>query len=169
VRLIDGQVLMYDPVLKLETNSLVTPLNDGGALTSVSSGLKSKCINAPRTFLNDANCQLSSVAGCTSTDTVDLVLELNEENLKQLYQKTGRYYYAIEGLRLGEMEDTNWGVELPCTKSARSRWVRMENDNCVENIRTKTASKLCVCHIEYFCCFIIIMHGFFTIDSLENK
>jgi hypothetical protein len=143
-RLVDGQVLMYDPVLNLETNSLVTPLYDGGVLTSVSTGLKTQCTNAPRTFLNDANCRLSPVAACTSTNAIDLVLELNEENLKQLYQKTGRYYYVVEGLRLGEGKDSDYGVKLPCQSLAKSRWVRMANDNCVQNIRSGTASKLFV-------------------------
>jgi hypothetical protein len=143
-RLIDGQVLMFDPVLNLETNSLVTPLDDGGGVTSLITKQISQCANAPRTFLNDANCRLSSAAACTSRRKLDLSFDLNEKNLKQLYQKTGRYYYVVEGLRLGEGKDSDYGVKLPCQSLAKSRWVRMTNDNCVQNIRIGTASKLFV-------------------------
>jgi hypothetical protein len=144
-RLISGQVLVFDPVLKFETNTLVTPLDDGGGITSISTGQITQCANVPRTFLNDADCRLSSVAACTSSEnTIDLSLELTGENLKELYHKTGRYYYVVQGLRLGETDDAFWGVEFPCHKSARSRWIQMPNNNCDQNIEAETASKLFV-------------------------
>jgi hypothetical protein len=142
-QLTNGQVLLYDPMLEFETNTLENPLNDGGGLTTVSTEQKSQCINVPRTFLNDADCRLSSVATCTSMNTLDLSLELNEENLRELYHKTGRYYYAVQGLRLNETE-ANWGMKSPCQESSRSRWVIMENNDCEQNVENSTAGKSCL-------------------------
>ena len=141
-RLTNGQVLMFDPVLEFGTNSLDTPLNDGGGLTSVSTEHISQCANAPRTFVNDAKCRLSSVAACTSSSNIsNLSLELNEANLRDIYKKVGKYYYVVQGLRLGESDDASWGVNLPCNELAKSRWVHMENDNCKQSVHRDTAGK----------------------------
>ena len=91
-RLTNGQVLMFDPVLEFETNTLDIPLHDGGGLTSLSTNQITQCANAPRTFVNDEMCHLSPVAACTSSTNIsNLSLELNEENLKELYNKAGKF------------------------------------------------------------------------------
>ena len=141
-RLTNGQVLIFDPVLEFETNSLDIPLHDGGGLTSVSTEQISQCANAPRTFVNDANCRLSSAAACTSSTNIsNLSFQLNGELLKELYHKAGKYYYVVQGLRLWETNDAKWGVKLPCEEMAKSRWVQMESDYCYQNVKYETNGK----------------------------
>ncbi len=141
-QLTNGQVLIFDPVLQLKTNTQFSPLSDGGGLVTVMTNQISQCANAPRTFLNDDKCQFSSsITTCTTKDTLtNLSIELNGENLKKIYEKTGRLLYATKGLRLGEKEDIDH-LKLPCDDGTKSRWIQMPDNNCNQNVQSKTAGK----------------------------
>ena len=137
-----GQVLMYDSMLKLDTNTLESPLPHGGAITVISSGDSSQCANVARTYLNSEDCKLSSEATCSSNTALDLTLHLNPDNLREIYKRTGRYYYVAQGLRLGESEDEEF-LDFPCSENAKSRWIEISINDCPEqNIRDDTAGKL---------------------------
>ena len=143
-KLTTGQHLIFDPMLELEDNSLASPLNDGGAINSIVSKKKTLCMNTPRTFLNDKYCQLTSTSACTLGNTLDnMTLTLNEENLKELYDKTGRYYYVVKGLRFDDFAKYTENIlnDYPCNEKAKSRWVKMVDNNCVSNVQKETSSE----------------------------
>ena len=161
VRLTNSQVLIFDPTLELESNSVAAPMDDGGAINSIVSKQVTQCSNVPRTFLNENNCHLSSTSACNSGNTLDMSLTLNEKNLKELYSKTGRYYYVVEGLRFDDYENYLQPglIDYPCAKDSKSRWVKMSNNNCVQNVEESSASKLLVPHK---CCTYVIMNRSFS-------
>ena len=97
-KLPDGSWLMYDPRIKLEENTDVAPIGDGGGLTKSLTGDKTACANAPRTFLNEENCILSREASTCGSTTPQLKIDLTESNIQTLHSLTGQYVYAIMGL-----------------------------------------------------------------------
>ncbi len=144
-RLTNGQTMMFDSMLKLENNDLDHPLQTLANYddNNNNNDLYSKCPNVPRSFLNDYHCQLTTVPICNPERVLDLSLELNEENIKRLNELTGRYYYIIEGLRLGENSSSGKEEDLPCKESVLSRWVKVSSDpNCVSDTKDKTSGTL---------------------------
>ncbi len=156
-KLTNGQTMMFDSMLKLETNDLDSPLQSIADFTNaINDESYSRCPNVPRSFLNDQHCKLTNVPVCNPEKGLDLSLELNEENLRRLNQLTGRYYYIIEGLRLGENNAKN--EDLPCSELAMSRWVKVSSDkNCETDAHKKTSSTYSfngLLHIIYVTCFL---------------
>jgi len=76
-RLNDGSWLMFDPRMDLEDNTLESHIADGGGLVRSLTALKTKCANAPRTFLNEEQCSLAdSSMTCGSAGTPSVQVEL---------------------------------------------------------------------------------------------
>jgi hypothetical protein len=128
-RVSDGTWIQFDPRLDLETNTVESPLSDGGKGTKLKSGGNTYCSNVPRTFLNEQSCQQSSNA-CQSTSTSDeLEILLDHNTITELNMLTGRYVYRIEGLSVVDKYD---GSKLahPCTAGLRSRWIPTDNNIC---------------------------------------
>ncbi len=132
-RLSDGTWLLFDPRLDLDQNTPDSPLKDGGKAKELASGGRTLCANAPRTFLNEDGCFLSSDACKASADTeVEVLLE--DDTIRRLYNLTGRYVYGLKGLHVVDQYDGGndfaWKLPHPCTDSLRSRWVRKNLTNC---------------------------------------
>ena len=103
-----------------------------------------KCINAPRTFLNEDQCFLSTDANtCGSTAKSSFDIPLNSKSLRQMYKLSGgeaeggRYVYAVDGLRVTEDK-----VAPPCKPHATSRWARSGCDGKGPKVSTKTVSTI---------------------------
>ena len=80
--LFSGSWLLYDPRMVLEDNAPTSPINDGGGLVRSLTALKTKCANAPRTFLNEEHCFLSnSSMACGAALTPSVNIELNAANI----------------------------------------------------------------------------------------
>ena len=125
-KLSDGTWLMFDPRLDLMTNTLSFPAQDGGKEAFAASGGVTTCSNAPRTFLNEDQCQLSSDA-CKPSSNNDVFLLLENSTITTLNNLTGRYIYAITGL-LVKYEGIV--LEHPCTPGLRSRWESKSLEDC---------------------------------------
>jgi uncharacterized protein (DUF1501 family)/uncharacterized protein (DUF1800 family) len=64
----DGIWLQHDPRIDMETNSISSPLPDGGnALLQAKKTLY--CSNAPRSFFNEGQCVMSSIPACRPGST----------------------------------------------------------------------------------------------------
>lgn len=123
---------MYDPRLKLEENTPTSHLEDGGGLIQSLTGGESRCVNAPRTFLNENECTLSfSPTACGSSGTPDVEIELNADNLALLHTITGQYVYGVLGLPVVDHENTS--LESPCTVGLRSRWEIKDAGECTHS------------------------------------
>ena len=125
-KLPDGTWLMFDPRLDLMTNTLNSPAQDGGKEALTASGGKTFCSNAPRTFLNEDQCQLSLDA-CEPSSSNDVFLLLENSTIATLNNLTDRYVYAIKGL-LVKYEGIV--LEHPCTPGLRSRWEPKDSIDC---------------------------------------
>lgn len=120
---------MYDPRLKLEDNTLDTSISDGGGMTQALTGQKTKCANAPRTFLNEESCALSfSTSACGAGSAPQLKIELSSENLSLLHDMTGQYVYGVLGLPVVDFQGT--ALQSPCTPGLRSRWEIKSVEEC---------------------------------------
>jgi len=118
--------LIWDPRLRFETNTLENQISDGGGSIELSTGGMTKCFNAPRTFLNEETCFLSTEASaCGSIPTPDTTFALNSTNIVALQSLTGKYLYAMKGLVV--TQDGINTVEHPCFKEGhRSRWTKTD-------------------------------------------
>ncbi len=125
----DGSWLQFDPMMILETNTLESPLPDGGGLVRSLTGQTTRCSNVPRTFLNEESCTLSdSSMACGSVGAPNLMIPLNAENIMDLHLLTGQYVYAIDGLPL--IDHYNTAQPSVCTVNERSRWEIIDGSLC---------------------------------------
>ena len=122
----NGTWLLFDPRLRVETNTKDSPLNDGGKKASTSSGGVTSCSNAPQSFLNKDSCQLSTNA-CKPSSNNQVDIDLDNSTISAINTLSGRYVYAIKGL-LVKYEGIN--LDHPCTPGLRSRWVPKNLTDC---------------------------------------
>lgn len=121
-----GSWLMFDPRLDLETNTVQSPIPDGGKEAFAVSGGETYCSNVPQTFLNENECQLSANA-CQPSTNSDIDILLENSTIAAINRLTGRYVYAIKGLLV------QYGGEVlshPCTPGLRSRWEPKNLTDC---------------------------------------
>ena len=122
----NGTWLIFDPRLEVETNTLSSPISDGGKAMFTASGGEKYCSNAPRTFLNENQCQLSSDA-CKASSNSQVEILLENSTIAALNNITERYVYAIKGL-LVKYNGIN--LDHPCTPGLRSRWEPRSLSEC---------------------------------------
>ena len=122
----NGTWLLFDPRLRLETNTKDAPLYDGGKKAQTSSGGDVSCSNAPRSFLNEDSCQLSANA-CKSSFNSQVNIDLDNSTISAINRLSGRYVYAIKGL-LVKYQGIN--LDHPCSPGLRSRWVSKNLTDC---------------------------------------
>ena len=128
-KLPDGSWVQWDPRVVLKTNTPDEPIPDGGGSIVLATGGQTLCSNAPRTFLNEEQCFLSSTLGtCNSPSFPEISIPLNDVNIQELHGLTGRYVYSIEGLVL--KDNFNNVVRHPCTLGFRSRWKMKPAGSC---------------------------------------
>jgi len=129
----NGDWLLYDPHLKLNTNTLAQPMSDGGRNNLINSFERTLCSNVHRSFLNENQCIVpANVSVCRPLYPPATALTLNELNIRQLYNLTGRYVYAMKGLPVVDQ----YGTKLlhPCTPNLRSRWLLSDVYNCTTTL-----------------------------------
>eukprot|EP00554_Chaetoceros_debilis_P007442 CAMPEP_0194077066 /NCGR_PEP_ID=MMETSP0149-20130528/3732_1 /TAXON_ID=122233 /ORGANISM="Chaetoceros debilis, Strain MM31A-1" /LENGTH=4275 /DNA_ID=CAMNT_0038757959 /DNA_START=113 /DNA_END=12940 /DNA_ORIENTATION=+ len=135
-KLPDGSYLQFDPRLDFKSNTLDSPIPDGGKSIEFVSAGKSYCTNVPRNFLNEDTCVVSSNACKPSSTSSDIEILLEDDTLISLYNLTSRYVYSIQGLNVVD-QYMDMGQEFPeklphpCTASLRSRWFRKEVSECM--------------------------------------
>ncbi len=107
------QDLIFESQLVFQMNVPNAPLDDGGKDVVTASGNKALCPNAPRTFLNEKECQLSSRVACVSQNSSadQGSFQLDGDTLMALYEGTGTLLYAIKDLRVNSQYQ-----EPPCTQ-----------------------------------------------------
>lgn len=134
------EYLLYDPRLVLMENTIENPLADGGGeITSKTNGA-TFCSNAPRTFLNEEHCFLSSeTTACSAATIPTFAVKLEHAFLTGLYNITGRYVYAVDNLPINNETYLDAGdakikryIDLPCEKRKGriSRWMRVVGSFC---------------------------------------
>jgi len=130
-KLPDGSWLIFDPRMTLGENTLEHHIPDGGGLVRSVTALRTKCANAPRTFLNEEQCSLSnSSMACGSAGTPSVQFELNAANLITLHDITEQYVYAIVGLPLRDVDNVT--QPSPCVPNLRSRWEILDAAQCTQ-------------------------------------
>ena len=128
----DGRYFIHDPHLIWVENTVEKPYKYGS--TNFAGHSKVLCPNAPRTFLNEKSCIMSPAeTDCTSYQSIEGSVILDDEHIDNFYQATGKYIYVLTDLRV---EDDNT-IESPCTPGGTSRWARQLSD-CVANIDPST-------------------------------
>jgi len=125
----DGSWLQFEPRLQLATNTPMAPLPDGGKVAEFKTEKRTTCSNAPRTFLNQEQCVLSTNACLFSSSSSELTITLDSKTIYELYNLTGSYVNAIKGLAVVDQYDES--VEHPCSQGGlRSRWKKKEISQC---------------------------------------
>jgi len=139
-----GELWVHDPRFEWMDNSMAKPAEDGGgAIVKANTNFGNPdhsaiCSNAPRSFLNEETCFLSTSKDACAADsgirrngpTFDIPLE--NATMRVLYEESGAgnvgtlYLYAVAGLRI-EDDDK---VKAPCDPSARGTTSRWVPDNC---------------------------------------
>lgn len=64
----NGMDLVYDARLVLETNTVENPLPDGGGTAVLETNGQMTCSNAPRSFINEDHCVLSTAETACSSE-----------------------------------------------------------------------------------------------------
>jgi hypothetical protein len=134
------EYLLYDPRLMLLENTVENPLADGGGDVSINTNGATYCSNAPRTFLNEDYCVLSSeTTACSAATFPTFTVKLDHEFLTGLYSLTGRYVYAVDNLPISDETYVDMGsgnikryIDLPCEyrKNRVARWMRVDISFC---------------------------------------
>jgi hypothetical protein len=84
-KLENGQYVVYDPRLVLKENTAENPLPDGGGASAIETNGQMECSNAPRSFLNEDYCRLSTdTTACSEKVPVVTTIELTSDNLQAI-------------------------------------------------------------------------------------
>jgi hypothetical protein len=138
----NGDWLLFDPHLELGNNTPTQPMSDGGRANLLDSYQQTICSNVRRSFLNENQCIVpTNISVCRPLYPQEAALTLSDFNIRQLYNLTGRYVYALKGL---PVED-QYGNKLlhPCTPNLRSRWLLSDGSNCTTTfIQPQTTNTL---------------------------
>jgi hypothetical protein len=110
----------YDRRLKWIDNSLETPASV--TAEEYTGGRHGVCPSVPRTFVNQNSCVRLPPGTCTNPVFLSRMVTLDETTLKQWFELSHKYVYAIKGLRM-EVGEPEWIP--PCTALRVSRWVRV--------------------------------------------
>ena len=135
---LNGQYLAYDPRLVLERNTVEDPLMDGGGTAVVETNGQMMCSNAPRSFINEDNCKLStSLLACSSAVPATTTIRLNAANLKKISELAANVYAFVDI----PLENVR-----PCSFSRTStitRFERMPNSACTQNrLKVQQATRM---------------------------
>mgnify|MGYP006141664517 CR=1 FL=1 len=106
-----GAYYRLDERLKMTENTLSRPAVNA---TEIGYG----CPNVAKTFLNAATCVQTEP--CAPLTYTSVKFALNETTLREWYQRSNRYVYYVDGLRL----EDNYAIS-PCNVSYTSRWAQL--------------------------------------------
>lgn len=128
----EGTYYRLDERLKMIDNTLSKPAVDATEYQTYNYG----CPNVPKTFLNVATC--AQTESCAPLAYSSATFELNETTLREWYQRSNRYIYYVDGLRLEE----DYAIS-PCDVSHTSRWTQVAGTCQVEtSLDVETAATL---------------------------
>lgn len=86
------EVLLYDPRVVLQENTVENPIPDGGGSLVLETNNLVNCANAPRSFLNEDQCVLStSATACRANESLEIEIELSMDFIKAANEITGRF------------------------------------------------------------------------------
>jgi len=137
----NGIDLVFDPRLVLETNTIENPLLDGGGTAVVETNRGMECSNAPRTFLNEDSCVLSTLqTACSSKVPPVRTVKLNQPTLAKL-SKLGQNVFAFVNIPITNVTYTDSdGIHpyllRPCdpwTWTVDIRFKRVARSFCTKN------------------------------------
>ena len=113
-KLPNGEWIQWTPTIRLEDNGpsindvdkTAGVLPDGGGEISRNTGEKVKCSNVPRSFINEDTCFLSSLStACSVTQPIgETLISMNTSTVIQFYNLTDKYVYAVQGLKMEDLE-----------------------------------------------------------------
>ena len=139
---LNGMYLVYDPRLVLERNTVENPLMDGGGTAVVETNGQMTCSNAPRSFINEDNCKLStSVTACSSAVPAKSTIRLNASNLKKISELATKVYAFVDipftsASFINADGYSEFYVGNPCYRwhwEVDVRFERMPNTACIQN------------------------------------
>ena len=134
--IVNGQYLAYDPRLVLETNTVQNPLSDGGGTAVVETNGQVMCSNAPRSFINEDSCKLStSLTACSSTVPPTTTIKLNASNLKKISELAPKVYAFVDIPFTPATFESYFG-RSPCYTwhwEVKVRFERMPESACTQN------------------------------------
>ena len=141
--ILNGQYLAYDPRLVLETNTVENPLSDGGGTAVVETNGQMMCSNAPRSFINEDSCKLStSLTACSSTVPPTTTIKLNAATLNKI-PELATYTFAFVDIPFTSASFVNsdgntesYLGRSPCYKwhwEVKVRFERMPESACTQN------------------------------------
>ena len=131
--LVNNIYYRYDPRLKRLKNTVESPYVPESITKKKSYVNSASCPSAEVNFLNRAQCRKST--SCGPDKFTSARFELNESTLKLWYEKSGKFLYAVKGLRL----EGNYDVS-PCS-ATKSRWMRLNSTstcNPTTNVDART-------------------------------
>jgi len=134
-----GQYMIFDPRLVFRNNNIDSPLFDGGASTVLATDSSVQCANAPRTFVNEKKCSMSTATtACSSSTIPDVSISLSTSTVTSFFNATLKqlYIYIIDGLRI----EDDLSVSPPCQSGKVSRWRRQPTGSCSTNVQMDTAA-----------------------------
>lgn len=87
-----NEALLFEPRVVLQENTVENPIPDGGGSLVLETNSLTSCANAPRTFLNEDHCVLStSATACEASENIEIEIDLSEEFIKTANQFANRY------------------------------------------------------------------------------
>ncbi|CAJ1939452.1 unnamed protein product [Cylindrotheca closterium] len=135
------EAFLYDPRVILQENTLDNPILDGGRSLVLETNCIANCANAPRTFLNEDHCVLSTAeTACQASEVLEIEIELSEEFIKVSNEITGRYIYAVDNLPINDESYRDTDNQLQYYNEPPrnpSRWMLVDASICQNpNYRT---------------------------------
>jgi hypothetical protein len=125
---VNGMYLAYDPRLVLETNTIENPLSDGGGTAVIETNGQMICSNAPRSYINEDFCRLStSLTACSASVPPTSTITLNAAALNKIAE-LATFAFAFVDI---PAESTR-----PCSFSrttTTTRFERMPDSVCSQN------------------------------------
>jgi len=137
----NGMDLVYDPRLVLEVNTVENPLRDGGGTAVVETNGQMMCSNAPRSFINEDYCMLSTAqTACSSKVPPVMTVKLDQTNLAKLSQLVTNVYAFVDipitTATYVQSGITKFYLQRPCDSSLSTvniRFERMSTSSCSQN------------------------------------
>ena len=137
--LVNNIYYRYDPRLKRLKNTIESPFVPELSKNKKSYVNTASCPSVGANFLNHAHCKKST--SCGPETFTSALFQLNHSTLKRWYEKSGKFLYAVKGLRLEDIYEVS-----PCS-AAKSRWMRLNSTSAcnpttsVDNMTYATIQK----------------------------
>jgi len=138
----NGMDLVYDGRLVLEENTVEKPMIDGGGTAVVETDSEMICSNAPRSFINEDKCVLSTLpTACSSKVPPAWTVKLNQLNLGKMSLLVENVFAFVDipitNATYFDSGESHTYVDRPChpwTWNLEIRFERMSSTSfCTQN------------------------------------